>query len=225
MAARPTPLTISVRSGAVRVVAGAADVVEVDAGIAETRADGSVHVTSPHGSGRVVVRCPAGTDVTVGTGERRVELVGPFSAVRVVTTSGRVDVEHAGEAEIRATTGRVNVTSCDTACKVVTRTGRVHVGRAASVEIAVVSGTVWIGSVGDATVQSVSGSITVAGEGGAHISVRTVTGKVHVTVPPEGGPALSVRSTRGTVRCAVPDGVHGVLDVETTTGSIQVSPR
>jgi len=225
MPARPD-LTISSRSGAVRVVAGHDESLAVQGATAVVGSDGAVDIraTSP-GRGRIVVRCPAGSDVTIGTGSGRVETTGPLGTVRIVTQSGRVEVEHAHRAEVRATSGRVTVGSCDTSCKVVTKSGRVHVGRSGTVDIAVVSGLVRVGSVGGATVQSVSGAIRVDGMDGAHIAVRSMTGSVEVTLPAGCGPVLSVRSATGRIRCAVPDGDDGVLDVETSSGSIRVSAR
>ena len=219
-------LTISSRSDAVRVVAGADRPLEVDGATAVTGPDGSIDIRATgRGRGRILVRCPAGSDVTVGTASVRVETTGPLGTVRVVTGSGRVEVEQAHQVEVRATSGRVTVGTCDTSCRIVTKTGRVQVGRSGTVDIAVVSGLVRVGSVGGATVQSVSGSVTVGGMGGAHISVRSMTGAVEVTLPPGPGPALSVRSSTGRIRCAVPDGDDGVLDLETSTGSIRVTAR
>lgn len=219
-------LTISSRSASVQVVAASGAEVSVHGGSVVENPDGSLDIVADRsGTSRIVVRCPAGTDVVVGTATGQVETSGPLGSVRVVTGSGRVAVRQAASVEVRSASGRVHVTSCHGGCKVITRSGRVEVGRAGSVDVAVVSGKVRIDSAGAAAVHSVSGSVKVAGEEGARIRVRTMTGSVDVTLPPGAEPALSLHSTGGRVRRRLADGADGEVDVQTATGSIDVSER
>jgi DUF4097 and DUF4098 domain-containing protein YvlB len=219
-------LNITSRSGRVHVRAEPGAALEVDGGSATTEPDGSVRIEAArHGSSRLSVRCPTGSDVVVGAASGRVELEGTFGDVRVATRSSRIEVDHAARVDARSTSGSVRIGACDGDCRVVVRSGSARVGRAGSVEVSGLSGSIEAASTGRAQVRSVSGRVQLATEGAGDVEVRTVSASVDIEVDPERRPAARLRSLSGSVRCDCPPGDDGRIDVETTSGSIRVRCR
>src|SRR4051812_32406309 len=98
-------LRLQSRSGKIDVVAEPRDDVEIEGDRFSTaEADGGAvfEVRSGHGGSKnLTVRCPAGTDVAVGTQSGNVKMTGDFGTVSVTTLSGAIDIEGADEADLR----------------------------------------------------------------------------------------------------------------------------
>ena len=60
-------------------------------------------------SSAVEVRVPEGTDLVIGTTSGKVTVEGRVGAVAVVTSSGRVSIDHARSVDARTKSGRVHV--------------------------------------------------------------------------------------------------------------------
>src|SRR5258707_1265092 len=103
-----TPIRVTSQSGAVVVTGEDRSDVLVESG-------GDRVVTGPAGveiagrSDTVVVRCPAGTDVFVGSASGSVELRGRLGDARVTTESGGIAVEVATRVEARTGSGSIDV--------------------------------------------------------------------------------------------------------------------
>lgn len=223
----PVHVSVSNRSG--RITVRAVEGAELHARDAATSvdADGTIEVRPAGGPAAAVeIVCPPGTDLTVGTASGRVELRGALGAVRVVSGSGRVEVEHAASADLRTSSGRVEVTTCDDRCRVVTSSGRVEIGRAPHVELSTSSGRIDAAGVSSGLVTSVDGRVTIDASGQApDLRVRTVSGRVDLTLAADARPSVTLTSVTGSIRCRVTEGDHGVVEVSTTSGAIDVGVR
>jgi DUF4097 and DUF4098 domain-containing protein YvlB len=223
----PVHVSVSNRSGriTVRAVEGAA-LSARDATTTESP-DGTIEIRPTRGpSAAVEIVCPTGSDLTVGTASGRVELRGALGAVRVVSGSGRVEVERAVSADVRTASGRVVIGRCEVACRVVTSSGRVEIDHAPEVEVSTSSGRIDAGGVHRAVVTSVDGRVTVGASGPRpDVRVRTVSGRVGITVDGSSRPAVAVATVTGSVRRQFTDGADGSIEVSTTSGSVDLGVR
>jgi DUF4097 and DUF4098 domain-containing protein YvlB len=220
--AEPVRLNVSTRTGEVRVVAAPDQKLAVEGGTVHEHR-GTFEVRRSSGASPLVVRCPAGSDVTVGTISGRVALEGPLGEVRVATVSGKVHVADAASVDVRSKSGSVEVLRCGGECRVVVTSAKVHVGRARRAAIAGVSGVVLAEDVEGADVKTVSGKVRVTTSGAGHVSVHTVSGKVEVQVPRDVRPATRLRSISGRVQCDCPVGDDGEIAVASVSGTIRVA--
>jgi DUF4097 and DUF4098 domain-containing protein YvlB len=226
MSAEPVRMTISTRSGHVRVEGRAGAGFDVHGGSFHTEPDGSVRVqASHHGSHGVEVVCPAGTDVIIGTASGRVELVGDLGDVRVTTRSGRITIERARRIDIRAASGNIEIGECSGACRVVTRSSGIHVRKAGTLDVAAMSGRIKVDDVADAVVRTMSGKVALSTGNDGRVEVRTMSGAVEVEVPQGRRPATHLHSMSGRVRCDAENGHDGEISVATTSGTIHVTCR
>jgi DUF4097 and DUF4098 domain-containing protein YvlB len=219
-------LAIATRSGSVRVVAEPHAGFTVRGGALVEAADGSLRVDADdHGSGEIVVRCPSGTSVVVGTMSGRVELAGDLGDASVTTRSGRISVESARNADLRTASGRVEVGACTETCRVVAASGRIHVERAGAVDLVTKSGRITASRVQRATVKSASGRIEVGTDRSPVVVVRSHSGSVDISVPADARPAARLASRSGRISNECSEGDDGEIDVETTSGRIAVTCR
>jgi DUF4097 and DUF4098 domain-containing protein YvlB len=212
-------LEITSRSGRVVVRAEQVDRPVVRSGSAEILADGTVRA---HGSARIEIACPPGTDLSIGTSSGRVECHGSLGRVAVTTASGRVDIEEAQDVEVRSSSGRVDVGRCHGACRVATTSGTVDIDAADSIDVTVSSGRLSVGAVGDVAVRGGSGRVELQLARAGTATVRTLSGSVTVAVPEGIAPHLELETRSGRTSSEVPAGPDGTLTVETSSGRIRI---
>src|SRR6476646_9062788 len=179
----PLRLNVSTRSGKVNVFAETGGDLVIDGGTVTEEHDGVLDIRRSKGYEAIVVHCPAGTDVTVGTMSGSVELEGELGAVRIATASGKVRVERAARVDVRAKSGNVEIGDCAGDCRVVVTSAKIRIGHAQTATIAGVSGIVTAEGVEQAEVKTVSGKVLLTTTGAGRVTVRTVSGKVEIRVP------------------------------------------
>ena len=225
----PAPSTISVtsRSGRVEVNASArADIEVAGAGRAELRRDAGAQQVEVSGTHEhMVVSCPVGTDVIIGTLSGRVELSGRFGAVRVTTSSGRVAVAEAASVDARTRSGTIRVGRCDGVVRVRSTSARVDVEAAAQLDAETASGAITAGAIDDATVRSTCGRVALGLNGSGSVAARTVSGRVEISVPTGACPDMTLRTVSGRIDASIESGDDGVVGVETVSGRIRVRTR
>src|SRR4051794_9075568 len=122
-------LRVATRSGRLTIIGETRDDFLVEGGRLEE--DDLTFTVSPHrGSSKVIIRCPAGTDVVAGTSSGDLEFGGELGAVRLTTMSGKIEVDRVASIDIRAMSGSVTVASCAGECRVKTKSGKVRIGSA-----------------------------------------------------------------------------------------------
>lgn len=240
----PAPrVTVTSRTRRVSVdAAGEGGIVQVEGGQARALPDGSFEVRGDRtGSGTIVVRCPPGSHVSVGTLTGPVETHGPLGEVRIVTETGKIRVERAERVDARTRSGSVDVRWCAGECRLVTASSHVEVGSAGSVSIASQSGSVAAGSIGGGQVRTVSGSIHIGlatdPSPASGLRVMSTSGGVEITVPQGSAHVARLTSSSGRIRSAVPSSAvpssgepgespaAAAIEVRTTSGSIRVERR
>src|SRR5438552_2591270 len=184
--------------------------------------DGGVVVRAS--SSRLEVRCPAGTDVRVGTSSGGVELRGRLGDARVTTSSSSIRVEDVDALELRSSSGSIEVDTCVGYCRLQTASGSVSVDDAGEVDISTKSSSIRVGRAAGGRVHSVSGSIAIGATGLDDLDVRSISGSVKVTVPDGIRPRFRLRTVSGRIRCDCEEGDDGSVSIATTSGSIQVEP-
>lgn len=218
-------LRISTTSGSVTVIAEERADVTVDrGGQAETLGDGGVEVRAPRPSASVVVRCPVGTDLVVGTSSGGVELVGRFGSVSVTSASGSIRTQSVTEADLRTTSGTVGVGECAGRCRVSTKSGTVNVLLAGEADISSVAGTITIEEVdGTVEVRTVSGTVTVGANGKGPVDARTMSGAITIRLPRGLRPAVRMSGRRSVeTECEAGNDVN--VDVSTISGAVRILP-
>jgi DUF4097 and DUF4098 domain-containing protein YvlB len=222
-------LRIHARSGKIDVTAEPRDdvLIEGDRFEAEETADGrELDVKSGHaGSKSLSVRCPAGTDIIVGTQSGSVRLCGDFGGVSVTTMSGNIDVETSDEADLRTGSGSITLSSCRERCRLNTVSGKISAGEVAAIAAGTMSGSITIERVaGKLKARSVSGSIRARLDGEGNIAVKTVSGKVQLELPEGTALATRFKTISGKVRNPFPAGDDCYLEAMTISGSIELVP-
>jgi DUF4097 and DUF4098 domain-containing protein YvlB len=221
--AEPKRISITTRSGKVRVTGVATDEVSIIGGFGETNDEDVLEIRREPDSDEIEVICPSGTDVTIGTTSGNVETHGVLGSVRILTVSGKIHVAGAARIEIRTKSGKVDVRACEGECKVVTTSSKVHIGTAGNCRVAAVSGVVLLEHVSGAEVQTVSGKVLLGTSGAGDVSVKTVSGKVEIRVPSEIRPATHLKSVSGKVQCDCESGDDGTIAVKSLSGAIRLS--
>jgi DUF4097 and DUF4098 domain-containing protein YvlB len=223
--AEPVRLNISTRSGSVRVIAEAGTDLRVDGGSVVGAHDGALEIRRDRHASEIVVYCPVGSDVTVGTVSGPVEMEGPLDAVRIATVSGKVRVAQAERVDVRAKSGSIVIGTCNDECRVVVTSAKIHIGHARRAAIAGVSGVVLAENVDGAQVKTVSGKVLLGTTGAGNVDVHTVSGRVEITVPSDVQPNTRLRSLSGRVVCDCARGDDGEIAVASVSGAIKVSPE
>jgi DUF4097 and DUF4098 domain-containing protein YvlB len=221
-------LRLQSRSGRVDVFAEPRDDVLVEGDRIEAISeDGGATLKIRNGSGSkaFVVRCPAGSDVTVGTQSGPVRLTGDFGTVSITTMSGKIEVESADEADLRAVAGSVEIGRCRGRCRLNSGSGKVYAHDLAAGSAGTMSGTIRIDKVNGAfKARTVSGSIDAICGGQGAIAIKTVSGKVHIQLPRGVEPRTHFKTLSGRVRCDCTEGDDLLLEAMTISGSIEVVP-
>jgi DUF4097 and DUF4098 domain-containing protein YvlB len=216
-------ISITTRSGKVRVTGAETETVSIVGGFGETNEEGVLEIRRESGSDRIEVTCPSGTDVTIGTTSGNVETHGVLGAVRILTASGKIHVADASRIEIRTKSGKIDVRACEGECNVVTTSSKVHIGTAGKCRVAAVSGLVLLEHVAGAEVKTISGKVLLGTSGAGDVMVKTVSGKVEIRVPREVKPATHLNSVSGKVQCDCEPGDDGTIAVKSQSGAIRLS--
>ncbi|HEX3461975.1 MAG TPA: DUF4097 family beta strand repeat-containing protein [Acidimicrobiales bacterium] len=222
----PIAVTLEIGVGDVRIVAGerADTVVEVrptdatkksDVSLAEeTRVDyvnGVLTIKAPKGRRQyriwggaesidVEVEVPTGSHIGGVTGVASVRASGPLGDVRVKTGVGDIQLEQAGQVELK------------------TGAGRIAIGRASgNASITTGSGTVEIGSLGGGGVVKNSNGDTWIGEATSDLRVRAANGKIVVE---RALGTVAAKSANGDIRLGEVSG--GAISAETACGRIEI---
>lgn len=192
----------------------------------ESDPTGRIALTSARGgSASLVVRCPVGADVVIGTVSGAVELRGTLGGVRVTTVSGSVFVERAESVDIRSISGHIEVERASGRCRLKTKSGRVFCGSAGPASVSTISGKIRVGGATSSVVaQSASGSVELALRGKGDVAVQTISGSVRVEVPPNVRPSPTLRSLSGRPRFECEAGTDCKIAVRSLSGKIEVVP-
>lgn len=221
----PLQLRIATSSGKVTVTADDRSDVVVERGDVGPPIDGVVEVRPEQGSASVVVRCPEGADLVVGTASGSVELRGRLGSVSVTSASGSIRVSEVTDADLRTTSGSVEVADCDDRCRVSTKSGTVTVEETGTADISTVSGTIRIERVtGAAQARTVSGGVSIVSDAQGPVTAQTVSGGVSVRLPAGVRPAVRVSSPHHTA-CGCEQGDDVTVEVRTVSGTVEISPR
>ncbi len=219
-------LRLQARSGRVHVIAEPRDDVRAEGDdLRPSEEDGgaTLQIRAGRGAGPLTVRCPLGTDVTVGTQSGDVRMDGQFGDVSVTTMSGKIELEAADDADLRTMSADVYVGACAGRCRVSSISGKVVGGDADAATVSTMSGSIKFDRVsGEFRARSVSGTVECNCLGAGAIAVKTVSGKVHLTLPDGTQPDTCCKSMSGNVRCTLPEGDDVRVEAMSVSGSIEV---
>jgi DUF4097 and DUF4098 domain-containing protein YvlB len=160
-------------------------------------------------SSNIEVRCPIGTDVSVGAMSGRVKLIGTFGSVKISTVSGSIDIDTAmGNVDARCVSGNVAVKSVGGRADVSSKSGRVRIDRVdGPVHASTISGGVEIGTAGE------------------DVELKMVSGGAKVKVLSEKHPRIRFSSLSGKMRCECVQGSDFDLKAKSISGSLEVTGR
>lgn len=203
-------LRVSSMSGGVTIIAEERDDLEVEPERRVELVEGGRVAEVKSASSSLRLRCPAGTDVTVGAVSGRVRLSGRLGSVKVSTVSGSIDVDSAsGDVDIRSVSGSLSVEACGGRCQLNTKSGSIRVGHVAKeVRVSSLSGTVELGTAGEEDVE-----------------IKSVSGRLRVRVQPGRAPRVRLRSMSGRLKCECPQGSDFEIRASTISGSLEVTER
>lgn len=223
-------LHLNTRSGSVTVVAEDRADVFSEAGASsrgpETDATGRIAFGSAKGgSASLLVRCPNGTDLTVGTISGNVELRGQLGQVRVTTVSGSIRAERAEELDARSISGNIEVEYCSGRCSLRTKSGRAVCNSAHDALMSTVSGQIQLDEAsGHVRAQTVSGTVRVGTQRNGDVAVQTLSGSVKISVPHGVRPDTRLRTLTGRPRIDCEPGNDCRIAVRSMSGQIDISP-
>ena len=215
---------VTTSSGSIRIIGEARADVVVEGG--KVVIDGSTASIVNKNSSSLVVHCPEGTDLVVGTRSGSLRVRGRVGEVRFTTMSGSMRAEHVASADIRTMTGSVDVEQSDGLCRVKTKSGSIHVRSAGAIEVTVGSASIEILRVtGSARVRAISGTVTIGAEGHGRIEAETMSGSITVTVPSGCRPHVRAKSLSKATDIGVPSGDDCEIVCKTMSGGITVRSR
>jgi DUF4097 and DUF4098 domain-containing protein YvlB len=156
------------------------------------------------------VRCPVGTDVSVGAISGNVKFLGTFGSVKVSAVSGGIEIDTvSGNLDARAVSGNISVKRCAGRCDVSSKSGRVRVER---VE-------------GPTHASTISGGVEIGAAGSDEIELKMVSGGAKVTVFGDKQPKVRFNSLSGKMRCECKQGSDFDLKVRSISGSLEIKGR
>ncbi len=202
-------LRVASLSGSVSVVAEDRADLEIDPPDRRVELlDGGRIVEIKSRSSSLQIRCPSGTDVSVGAVSGHVRLTGQFGSVKVSGVSGHIEVDSAsGDVDVRSVSGSLSVNSCGGRCQLNTKSGSVRIGK---VEKA-------------ARISTISGSVDLGTAGQEDIEIRSVSGRITVRVPEGRHPRARLRTLSGRLRCDCPQGSDFEIKARTISASVEVT--
>lgn len=214
---------VTARTGRVELIGVAGAEVEVDGGTTTIGDDGGYDITSRTGTVRVT--CPENAVVVVSTTTGAVRLRGHVADVRVITNTGKVEIERAIDVDVRTTTGAVAVGCCVHSCRVVTTSGKVVVDEADTVEVSTASARVRVGTAHTAQLHTLSGNVEVGGSAWSRLSAHTVSGNIDLQVPSGTAATMHLATRSGRVEREVPEGEGATVHAVSGSGNIRVGRR
>jgi hypothetical protein len=223
-------LHLTTRSGGVTVIAEERDDVYAEEGASsrgpDTDATGRISFGSAKGgSATMLVRCPTGTDLTVGTISGNVELRGQLGQARVTTVSGSIRVDRAEELDARSISGNIEVQHCSGRCSLRTKSGSAVCNSARDALLSTVSGKITLDEAsGKVRAQTVSGSVHVGSQRNSDVAVQTLSGSVKIAVPHGLRPDTRTKSLTGRPRVECEPGSDCRIAVRSMSGKIEISP-
>jgi hypothetical protein len=223
-------LHLTTRSGSVTVIAEERSDVFAEEGVSsrgpETDATGRISFSSAKGgSSSLLVRCPKGTDLSVGTISGNVELRGVIGSARVTTVSGSIRVERAEELDARTVSGNIEVEHCSGRCLLHTKSGRATCETARDARVSTVSGQIHLNEAsGKVRARTVSGTVRVGTQRNGDVAVQTISGSVKIHVPDGIRPDTHLRSLTGRPHIGCEPGSDCRIAVRSMSGQIDVSP-
>lgn len=187
----------------------------------------SIHLhSSRRGSADLVMRCPSGFNIVVGSASGAVHLKGSFGEVKATTASGSIEIEKAETVDLRTVAGNITVESCSGVCRISAVSGKSSVGSCHSMEASSVSGKIELrDTIGAIKVRTVSGKVEVATQGKGGVMVQTVSGGVTVAVPEGCHPATRLSSLASRPHSDCPEGNDFEIKVKSMSGNIDVVAR
>jgi hypothetical protein len=225
-------LHVTTRSGRATVIAEERSDVLVETGApseqdVERDATGRISFASARsGSTNLLLRCPTGTDIVVGSLSGHVELTGRFGDVRVTTLSGNIAIDQADSIDVRSMSGNLEVSSCSGQCRLQTKSGRAVIGSTDDAHVSTISGLIQLDDTsGKVRAQSVSGRIEVGTKDNGDVAVQTMSGSVKVAVPSGVRPEMRLRSMTGRPKTKCEEGTDCRIAIRSLSGSIEVVPR
>jgi len=185
--------------------------------------NGVLDLTHSFGASAIIeIRCPGGSNATIGTASGRVVVSGEMGRLSVTSVSGNVSIHRARVAELRTVSGRIEVDSVADLARISTRSGNVSLGDVTIAEISTASGRVTAGPAsGDVRAQSVSGRLELATNGRANVHARTVSGQISINLPPGTRPKLLVKA-RSPVDFTGTEGEDCTCRLQSVSGRIEV---
>ncbi|HEY7269372.1 MAG TPA: DUF4097 family beta strand repeat-containing protein [Dehalococcoidia bacterium] len=218
---RTPRIRVSTRSGSVDVETTTPDTIEVSGGRIHHGALSGEFEVKARGWSRVVLRCPEGSDIIVGTHSGAVDIQGRLGRVSVTTSDGGIKLARADRADLRGGRGDIDVGSCDE-LRIRFGSGTVRVGATRDAEIAIANGRVEVEDGGRVRVKAANGNVTAKVSGDTRI--ETIAGKVHVAVSDGLKPSVRYRSFHGSRRNDCPEGDDLRVNIQTISGDIEVVP-
>jgi DUF4097 and DUF4098 domain-containing protein YvlB len=223
-------LHVTARSGQVLVIAEDRSDVFAESGASsrgpQTDATGRISIASARaGTANLILHCPTGTDITIGTISGNIELRGGYGQVRITTIGGSIRVERADEVDARTVSGSIEVERASGRCLLRTKSGRAVCGSVRDARVSTVSGTIQLDETqGKVRAQSVSGTVEVGTDRDGDVAVQTISGSVRVEVPHGLRPAARLHSLSSRPRCDCPEGDDVNIAVRSVSGKIEVLP-
>ena len=216
--AGPPTVALHLPSGDIRFKKGAAGVVVLRFdGSAKALDDLQVDTTSDSvtvrtntekkrrwlgGSVDVVATIPEGSNIVVrlGTGDVYASLPVGDTEIHVGSGDVRTDVID-GAAEVKVGSGDVRLGSVAGVARISSASGDVRVDAATEVTVNTAAGDLYLGTVTDiARVKSATGDIRVGKHSGSDLSIKTMSGDVHVGLVPGLTVNASVKTLSGDFR-------------------------
>lgn len=154
----------------------------------------------------LVVRVPAGANVSVRGAATDIEAEGLVSSADLSTVGGRITVRGAPQSLVaEAMDGSVTVSGTPTVFRARTATGAiVFDGAAFDLSLRTVSGSIDVrsGPIGSARLESIAGSVRLDAtlQREAQVTIETHGGNIEAIVPKESLSRVTARSFRGTAR-------------------------
>jgi DUF4097 and DUF4098 domain-containing protein YvlB len=222
-------LRIQSRSGKVEVIAEPRDDVLVEGdGFDAREMDGgaALEIRSGRGGSKSVsVRCPAGTDVEIGTHSGDITATGELGIVSATTMSAKIEIDRADEADLRSGSGNITVGNVRGRSRLNTMSGKIEAGTLGACACGTMSGKIHIDRViGPLKARTVSGAIEATSGGEGSITVKSVSGKVQISLPEGTGVSRRFKTLSGRVRCPFPEGTDCHIEAMTVSGAIDLVP-
>ena len=195
-------------SGGVTVIAEERGDLEVDPEVRRVKIEDGHVAELKSKSKNFTVRCPTGTNVSVGSVSGSVNLEGSLGQIKVSTISSSINIDMAsGDVDVRTVSGSIKVESCGGSCKLNSKSGSIRVG----------------GVGGDVRASTISGSLDVETQGLGDVSLKGVSGNMTVHIPEDKRPRVRMKSLSGHMTCDCEQGSDFEIKGRSISGSLHVT--